>query len=123
MEGCEIGHIVSEDDLYYSPKNSAGPLEIRVRWNRPQTVRFAVIREHLQLSQRIEQFELWAEKEGQVETVGFAFREGAVKTITLTAASPVALGADKAGATEFWFCLPPTAFKNGFAVSSSSNKY
>lgn len=60
---------------------------------------------------------IWAEKEGQVETVGFAFREGAVKTITLTAASPVALGADKAGATEFWFCLPPTAFKNGFAVT------
>ena len=65
-EGCEISHIVSDDDRYYSPKHSAVPLEIRVRWNRPQTVRFAVIREHLQLSQRIEQFEIWAEQKGRM---------------------------------------------------------
>lgn len=66
MEGCDISHIVSEDDSYFFPKHNAGPLEIRVRWKRPRTVQFAVIREHLQLSQRIEQFELWAEQKGSM---------------------------------------------------------
>ncbi len=66
-EGHEISSIIPEDDRYYLPKQHASPLEIRVRWNRPRQIRFAVIREHLPLSQRIERFELFAEREGKPE--------------------------------------------------------
>ncbi len=49
-----------EDDSYYYPARRSMPLEIDVRWREERTVRYAVIREHLPLSQRVEQFELVA---------------------------------------------------------------
>ena len=64
--GCEVQHIVPEDSRYYIPSQPALPLEICVHWNHPQSLRFAVIREHLPLSQRVEQFELWAERDGKM---------------------------------------------------------
>ena len=64
-EGHEIRNILPEDDRYYLPKLHVGPLEIRVCWSCPQRIRYAVIREHLPLSQRVEQFELFAEQEGK----------------------------------------------------------
>lgn len=75
--GHEVSRLLSEDSAYYFPLRSSLPLEIRVRWNRPRTLRFAVLREHLPLSQRIERFELWAERDGKAEclfegtTVGY----------------------------------------------------
>ena len=66
-EGHEIGCIIPEDDRYYYPACYTGRLEIRVQWSSPQRIRYAVIREHLPLSQRIEQFELWEEKNGRTE--------------------------------------------------------
>ena len=59
------------------PAQAASQLEIRIRWPDLQTIRYAVIREHLPLSQRIERFELWAERAGKEiclfrgTTVGF----------------------------------------------------
>ena len=64
-EGHGIENLIPEDDGYYLPKRHAGPLEIRVRWRCPQRIRFAVIREHLPFSQRVEQFELFTEQEGK----------------------------------------------------------
>jgi alpha-L-fucosidase len=66
-EGHEISSIISKDSRYYLPKRLSGPLEIRVRWSRPQRIRYAVIREHLPLSQRVERFELLAEQEGTMK--------------------------------------------------------
>ncbi len=60
---------------------------------------------------------VWAEQEGQVETVKAAFQTGATGAITLTAASPVTIGASSAAATEFWFCVPPTEFAQGFTIT------
>ncbi len=59
----DIRNIVSNDDSFYFPADFTGVLEIRVRWNQPQCIRYAVIREHLPLSQRIERFEIWAAKD------------------------------------------------------------
>ena len=76
-DGHPITGIVRDDDRYYSPACHDGPLEIRVCWNNPQPVSYVVIREHLPLSQRIEKFELWADKNGSPEclysgtTVGY----------------------------------------------------
>ncbi len=64
-EGHEINCILPEDGRYYLPRRLTGPLEIRVRWSRPQRIRYAVIREHLPLSQRVEQFEILAEQDGK----------------------------------------------------------
>ena len=61
----EIENIASDDETYYMPAQAASQLEIRVRWPAPQTIRYAVIREHLPLSQRIERFELWTERGGE----------------------------------------------------------
>ncbi len=66
-EGHEISCIIPEDGRYYLPKEPIVPLEIRVRWSHPQQIRYAVIREHLPLSQRIEQFELFAEQGDKTE--------------------------------------------------------
>ena len=65
-EGHELCRIASEDDQYYYPACHTCLPEISARWSKVQTIRYAVIREHLQLSQRIEQFELWAEKNGRM---------------------------------------------------------
>ncbi|MBP5488676.1 MAG: hypothetical protein J6X77_03800 [Bacteroidales bacterium] len=56
---------------------------------------------------------VWAEG----EAVKLRLLEGATGSITLTAASPVAIGASKESATEFWFCLPPAVFEHGFTVT------
>lgn len=57
------------------------------------------------------------EQEGKAETVKTAFQSGATGSITLTAASPVAIGSTGATATEFWFCIPPVEFEQGFTVT------
>jgi len=64
--GHEVQKMVPKDSQYYFPLQHVLPLEIRVHWSCPQTIRYAVIREHLPLSQRIEQFELWADREGEM---------------------------------------------------------
>ena len=61
----ETGSLVSEDSRYYIPAQPSLPLEIQVRWNTPQIIRFVVIREHLPLSQRIERFEILSEQDGE----------------------------------------------------------
>ena len=67
----EAGHdavnMVSEDDQYYSPEQPSVPPEIRVRWAEPRKIQYAVIREHLLLSQRIEKFEILADRDGKAE--------------------------------------------------------
>jgi len=63
--GRETGNLVSEDERFYLPALSSPCPDIRVRWNRPERIRYAVIREHLPLSQRIERFELWTETDGK----------------------------------------------------------
>ena len=65
--GCEAGNIVSEDDRYYFPARYTGSLDIRIRWKEQRKIQFVVIREHLPLSQRVERFEIWAEKNGKEE--------------------------------------------------------
>ncbi len=61
---AEKGHgvtcLVTDDDRFYFPARNAGEIEISVQWKGARSVRYAVIREHLPLSQRIEQFELRA---------------------------------------------------------------
>lgn len=42
---------------------------------------------------------------------------GTGESITLTAASPVALGATSAEAVPFWFCVPPVTMNDGFTVT------
>ena len=64
-EGHGISCLVPEDDQYYFPLS--GLPEIRVSWNSPRRITYAVIREHLPLSQRIEQFEIWADRNGSPE--------------------------------------------------------
>ena len=66
-EGHGIGNAVREDETCYFPASGTRTPEISVRWNAPKEIRYAVIREHLPLSQRIEQFELWAERDGKME--------------------------------------------------------
>lgn len=41
---------------------------------------------------------------------------GATSTVTLNCGDGVALGADSANATEFWFALPPVTFENGLRI-------
>ena len=64
-EGHEIGNLVTDQETFYFPAAFSGSLEIRARWETPQPVRFVVIREHLPLSQRIEQFEIWTNQNGR----------------------------------------------------------
>ena len=48
----------------------------------------------------------------------FSFDEnGTSSTITLTCASPVALGSTVETATTFWMAVPPTTFANGFKIT------
>lgn len=56
---------------------------------------------------------------GDAPALEFA-ASGTEKAITLTAASPVALGADAEHATLFWFSLPPLTLSEGFTVSVST---
>ena len=65
--GHGIENIIPDNDRYYSPARCSGMLEISVRWDRPRPVRYAVIREHLPLSQRIEKFELSICESGKKE--------------------------------------------------------
>ena len=60
---------------------------------------------------------IWVDKDGESETVALEFLEGASKSIKLNILSPVALPADKEHAVEFWFCVPPTEFAQGFVVT------
>ncbi len=64
--GHDVGKIIPDDETYYFPDENSGLPEIRMRWETEKTFRFAVIREHLPLSQRIERFELWARKRGRM---------------------------------------------------------
>ncbi len=66
-EGHGVRCVLPEDDGYYFPADSAGPWEIRVRWNAPQRISYVVIREHLPLSQRVERFEILAPRDGGME--------------------------------------------------------
>lgn len=52
--------------------------------------------------------------------------ENVSETVTLVCESPVAVGTDAAGATAFWFVLPPTIFTKGFLITvedSAGNFY
>lgn len=64
QKGCEIENVVSDDDGYYFPARYSGALDIHVRWEKLQRIQFVVLREHLPLSQRVEQFEIWVEQNG-----------------------------------------------------------
>ena len=63
--GHDAENMVSEDDHYYFSAQSSVPLEITVRWTEPREIQYAVIREHLLLSQRIEKFEILADRGGK----------------------------------------------------------
>ena len=63
--GCEVTRLLSADNRYYYPVSGAP--EITVGWEHPRRIRFVVIREHLLLSQRVERFEILAERNGQAE--------------------------------------------------------
>ena len=67
--GHEADAMLSGDDRYFFPSDPSLPVEIRMHWDSPQKIRFVVLREHLLLSQRIEQFDLLAEKDGVLEVV------------------------------------------------------
>ena len=82
-EKHSIINLVSEDDQYYYPARHTGPLEIRVHWSNPQPVAYAVIREHLPLSQRIEQFELWADPDGKPECLHRGTTVGSKRIVKL----------------------------------------
>ena len=60
---------------------------------------------------------IWTAKDGTLETVRLEFTGESVKSIRLNVPSPVALPADKDDAAEFWFCVPPTRFAQGFVVT------
>ncbi len=66
-KGCEIQNVVTEDDRYYFPQPHSGATEISVAWEKPKKIHFVVIREHLLLSQRIETFEILADRDGKTE--------------------------------------------------------
>jgi len=55
-------------------------------------------------------------KYGQDPTL--VFDSDAGETITVDCGDGVALGADAADATEFWFCIPPVSFSKGFTVTA-----
>ncbi len=67
--GNGAGNMLSGDESYYLPEEQEKPVEIRVRWNSPQPVRYVVLREHLPLSQRIERFEILAADDGGMKPV------------------------------------------------------
>ena len=46
-----------------------------------------------------------------------AMQDDAAETITLTCATPVALGATENDFVEFWFVVPPTTFSKGFTLT------
>ena len=50
-------------------------------------------------------------------TATLAMAEDASTEITLTCASPVALGATAAESVDFWFVVPPVTFSKGFTVT------
>ncbi len=81
--GHEVQKMVPKDSQYYFPSQHVLPLEIRVHWSCPQTIRYAVIREHLPLSQRIEQFELWADREGEMSLLFRGTTVGCQRIISL----------------------------------------
>ena len=63
--GCEAENLTKGDDGYYFPAEPGATLEIRLQWAAPRPVRYVVLREHLALSQRIEQFEIRTVTEGK----------------------------------------------------------
>ena len=46
------------------PSNESGPVEIYVRWDKPQSIRRIVLKENILYSQRVEQFSIDAEMPG-----------------------------------------------------------
>ena len=64
-EGCGAENLIDGNGRYYFPAEPAGELEIRLHWNTPRSLRYVVLREHLPLSQRIEQFEICSETSGK----------------------------------------------------------
>ncbi len=59
-KGHEAACLAADDARFYFPSGSGLPIDISAQWKTSRNVRYAVIREHLPLSQRIERFEIWA---------------------------------------------------------------
>ena len=59
-KGHEAVCLAADDERFYFPSGSGLSIDISVQWKQPRNVRYAVIREHLPMSQRIERFEVWA---------------------------------------------------------------
>lgn len=55
VSNCRIGSVLIDDDSYYQPARDI-PTLITLRWSKSQTVRRIVLKEQIQLSQRIESF-------------------------------------------------------------------
>lgn len=62
--GCEIKHVLCQDEAYYMPCGDAGEWQVTVRWDAPQRIGYVLLREQLRLSQRIERFALEAWVDG-----------------------------------------------------------
>ncbi|MBR6706341.1 MAG: alpha-L-fucosidase [Clostridia bacterium] len=83
----EKGHkadcLATDDDRFYFPLGNSGPIDISAQWKQPRAVRYAVIREHLLLSQRIERFELWAGSGGSSRLLYRGTTVGSKKIVPL----------------------------------------
>lgn len=65
LPGCEISAVLTDSyDTWYMPSNESDPVEIHVRWDKPQSIRRVVLKENILYSQRVEQFAIEAERPG-----------------------------------------------------------
>jgi alpha-L-fucosidase len=78
-----IMNLMVDDDRYYLPAQYSGTLEITVRWNTPKPLHYAVIREHLPLSQRIEQFDILIKQDGVMVPVFHGTTVGSKRIVRL----------------------------------------
>ena len=82
-KGHEVSCMIPADDQYYMPRQFTGTLEIRVSWEQPRRLRYAVIREHLPLSQRVETFEIRTELNGKEDRVFRGTTVGSKRIVSL----------------------------------------
>lgn len=58
--GYEISHVATDDEAYWKAAGDHANCEIIIDFNKPETVGYIVLQEQIRLSQRVEEFELWA---------------------------------------------------------------
>lgn len=62
-EGYEIEHVRDmQSDAWYMPQEGETSVEIEIKLDQKEQVRYLVMQEHIQMSQRIEKFQVYAKK-------------------------------------------------------------